>query len=122
MTPVTTAARSTPSRRPSMFDCAHARDGRCTHPDQPWGSRPTRAVCRGFCEHRVRFRGLGDVVALAISWLPFRRVKAMQLPISEGGCSRCHERQDALNETVNFRRCGSCARSAPQSQETAQGG
>jgi len=106
----------------SMRNCGHYIEDRCTHPAQPYGARPSPGVCAQVCRHRIRFRGLGDVVAAAISWLPFRKVKEMQLPVARGGCSSCHQRQEALNQTVNFSRCGSCARSAPKSSDIAQGG
>lgn len=112
-----TAHTNSRSFRPSTRDCAYAADGRCTHPEQPYGARPTRAVCLKFCTRRTRWRGLGDLVHWALGFLPSRKVKQMQLPVAQGGCGGCKQRQDALNAAVPFGKCGSCA----EKRESAQG-
>lgn len=68
-----------------------------------YGPRPSPGVCEQ-CEFRNGIRGLGDLVALAISYTPF---KSMQ-----GKCGACKQRQDALNEAMPTRACGCGKRSA----------
>ena len=61
------------------------------------------------CEFRNGPRGLGDLVALMISYTPFRRMQ-------KAGCGGCKQRQEALNKAAPIRRCG-CADSAAQADE-----
>jgi len=73
-----------------------------------YGPKPSPMVCEQ-CEFRDGPRGLGDYVALAISYTPFRRLQA-------AGCGGCKERQEALNSAVPLRPCG-CAKPAAQADE-----
>lgn len=68
-----------------------------------YGARPSPFTCEQ-CEFRNGIRGLGDLVALAISYTPF---KSMQ-----GKCGACKQRQDALNEAMPTKACGCGKRSA----------
>lgn len=68
-----------------------------------YGARPSPMTCEQ-CEFRNGVRGLGDLIALAISYTPF---KSMQ-----GKCGGCKRRQDALNEALPTKACGCANRSA----------
>lgn len=68
-----------------------------------YGARPSPFTCEQ-CEFRNGIRGLGDLVALAISYTPF---KSMQ-----GKCGACKQRQDALNHAVPTKACGCGNRSS----------
>jgi hypothetical protein len=80
-----------------------------------YGATPSAGVCAE-CEFRGGFRGLGDVAAWAISFLPAgRRAQAR-------GCAGCHRRQEAMNAAVPFpekRKCTTCRKSgqAPLTSE-----
>lgn len=73
-----------------------------------YGPRPSPMVCEQ-CQFRNGPRGLGDLVALMISYTPFRRIQ-------EYGCGGCKQRQEALNEAVPLKPCG-CANRATQADE-----
>ncbi len=75
-----------------------------------YGARPSPATCEQ-CEFRNGIRGLGDLVALAISYTPF---KSMQ-----GKCGACKQRQDALNHAMPTKACG-CANRSAQADESGK--
>lgn len=93
-----------------MTDCRYMVDSRCTSrlALPLYGSRPSAGVCAE-CEFRNGPRGLGDLVALMISYTPFRMMQ-------KAGCGGCKQRQEALNKAAPIRRCG-CADRAAQADE-----
>lgn len=94
-----------------MNDCRYMSDAGCSSrlALPVYGSRPSPLVCEQ-CDFRNGARGLGDLIALAISYTPFRRMQA-------AGCGGCKERQEAMNNAVPLRPCG-CAKPAAQADET----
>lgn len=75
-----------------------------------YGARPSPFTCEQ-CEFRNGIRGLGDLVALAISYTPF---KSMQ-----GKCGACKQRQHALNEAMPTRACG-CGNRSSKADDSAK--
>ena len=99
-----------------MRKCAYLENGRCQSPRcELKGLSPSAGFCAQ-CKHWTAFRGLGDLVHWALGFLPSRKVKQMQLPVAQGGCGGCKQRQDALNAAVPFGKCGSCG----EKRESAQ--
>lgn len=90
--------------------CVHLQVFRCTHPiaSISSGSMPTPGACERCRYRRERIRGLGDVVALIISWTPLKRMQ-------DKGCGGCKRRQERLNQIApapQARNCGKCGKSA----------
>lgn len=108
---------------PRTRDCAYLVDTVCTHPAcRIKGGHPSKGFC-GLCRLYTRWRGLGDLVHWCIGWLPSRKVKEMQLPVTQGGCGGCKARQAALNAAVPFGKvedkvphCGSCGKPKDSAQ------
>lgn len=75
-----------------------------------YGSRPSPFTCEQ-CEFRNGIRGLGDLVALAISYTPFRSM--------QGKCGACKQRQDALNEAMPTKACG-CGKRSEKADESGK--
>ena len=82
-----------------MTDCKYMVEGKCgSRLALPlYGERPSPGVCAQ-CKFKYGVRGLGDLVALAISYTPFRRM--------QGKCEPCKGRQEAMNSIAPARcRC-----------------
>ena len=88
-----------------MNECRFISSGECRNrlALPVYGPRPSRGVCEQ-CEFRNGIRGLGDVVALLVSFTPF---KSMQ-----GKCGGCKRRQEAMNHVMPTKACGCGKRSA----------
>ena len=81
-----------------MNDCRYMVEGACTNrlALPVYGARPSEGVCAQ-CRYRHGIAGLGDVVALIISFTPLRRM--------QGKCAPCKDRQEAMNQAMPMRRC-----------------
>jgi hypothetical protein len=76
-----------------------------------YGASPSPGVC-SVCEFRNGFRGLGDVVAWALSFTPARRLQMAQ-------CKSCKDRQQAMNDAMPMRGggCGCAPKSTDERKE-----
>lgn len=95
-----------------MSECRYMVDRACRNrlALPVYGARPSPFTCEQ-CEFRNGIRGLGDLVALAISYTPFRSM--------QGKCGACKQRQNALNEAMPTKACG-CGNRSSKADESGK--